>query len=232
MIDFHSHILPGIDDGARDFEESVLMVRALASEGFSTILATPHYINGTEYVSPRKQNEALIRKLQKAVRKFGVKLVLCNEIYIDEGILDLISKGLVRPVGKSRFLLVELPLSGRFPNYRDILLELIQEGYTVVLAHPERYTAFQDDFSLISELYEMGVLMQCNLGSILGKYGRSARRKVRKMAKEDLIFMFGSDAHRVFQEGYFKKAVAKFTKIYGAEKMNELMVLNPSKLTK
>ena len=232
MIDLHSHILPGVDDGARDFDESMEMIRALKAEGFSTILATPHYINETEYNSSRKKNESLIRKLEVLAKDLGVKLVLSNEIYIDERILDLISGGLIRPVGRAKFLLVELPLSGRFPNCRDILLELIQGGYTVVLAHPERYVAFQEDFSLILELFEMGVLMQCNLGSILGKYGRNTKRTVRKMAKEDLIFAFGTDAHRVFSEGYFKKAILKFKKIYGVEKMDKLMIENPGKLVK
>lgn len=230
MIDLHSHILPGVDDGARDFDESIKIIRALAGEGISSIVATPHYIKGTKYVSSREANEKIIKALKNKVSKenVSVRLELWNEVYIDEGILGLIETGEISLI--SKYLLVELPLSGKFPNYRDILLELIQNGYKVVLAHPERYASFQEDFSRILELDEMGVLMQCNLGSLVGKYGKKAKKTLKKMIKERLVFMFGTDSHREPKSGYFSKAIKKLAKYYNEGELEQVLTENSTKI--
>lgn len=232
MIDTHSHILPGVDDGARDFEESIKIIRTLASEGISSIIATPHYVEGTDYVSSRETNEKIIKALRQKVSKEGilVQLKLWNEIYIDEGILELIEAGKVSLI--SKYLLVELPLSGEYPNYRDILLELIQNGYKVVLAHPERYASFQEDFSRILELSEMGVLMQCNLGSLVGKYGKKAEKTLKKMIKERLVFMFGTDSHREPKSGYFSGIMKKLAKYYSDDELEQVLTKNSTKILK
>jgi protein-tyrosine phosphatase len=233
MIDIHSHILPGIDDGSRSIDETLEMLREAEKAGFKEIITTPHYFEGY-YEKDEETREQLINnvKAQMDIKKISVSLYVGNEIYITEDTMNNVKLRKASSLNSTKYVLVEFDLNARPMNMMNLIYRILKERCIPILAHPERYTAFQDDFSLISELSEMGVLMQCNLGSILGKYGRSARRMVRKMAKEDLIFTFGSDAHRVFQEGYFKKAEAKFTKIYGEEKMNELMVLNPRKLTK
>ena len=154
MIDLHSHILPGIDDGASDIEASMVLIRELAAGGVTDVFATPHYIDETIYTSPATANKKLVSKLKRLVKKEGLDICvhLGNEIYINRGILKLLKSGEISSLGSSKYLLVELPMGGDFPGYRDIFLELIRSGYNVVLAHPERYTSFQKDFSLIDEM--------------------------------------------------------------------------------
>ena len=121
-------------------------------------------------------------------------------------------------------------MGGDFPGYRDILLELIRSGYNVVLAHPERYTSFQKDFSLIDEMYEMGVLLQCNIGSFAGQYGKTAMKTARKMAKAKMIFGVGTDIHHPHGDGFVPAAIQKMGKYYNDTELSEILVGNPGKI--
>lgn len=212
--DLHSHILPGIDDGARTLDESVEMVRELADLGVRRVVATPHYMVETIYTSPRKENLKLVRKLQKRLDAEGilVEVLLGNEIYINEQIEELVSLGLVAPLDGSEYLLVELPMSGEYPGYKDILAELMSDGFKVILAHPERYATVQEDFGVVEELYDAGVLLQCNLGSFAGQYGKSAQKVAEKLVASGMVFGFGSDIHRVRGEKYWRKVRKKLRK--------------------
>ena len=234
MIDLHSHILPGIDDGAVDFETSVALVSELAAGGVTEVIATPHYIEETIYTSPRTANMKLLTTLRRHLKKAGipVKVHLGNEIYITPDILKLLKAREISPLGKatSKYLLVELPMNGKFPNYADIFLSLIRSGYKVVLAHPERYSSFASDFDLISELYDMGVLMQCNLGSFAGIYGKTVLKLVCRMAKEKMIFALGSDIHHVRGEKWMPAGLKKLSKFYSADELGELLEKNPKKV--
>lgn len=231
MIDLHSHILPGIDDGSPDFETSVALVSELAAGGVTEVIATPHYIEETIYTSPRAANMKLLTGLRRHLKKAGipVKVHLGNEIYITPKILELLKNREISPLGKasSKYLLVELPMNGKFPNYADIFLSLIRSGYKVVLAHPERYSSFAKDFSLISELCDMGVLMQCNLGSFAGIYGKTVLKLASRMAKEKMIFAFGSDIHHVRGGKWMGDAFKKLSKFYSDDELDDLFVKNP-----
>ena len=232
MIDLHSHVLPGIDDGAADVDASMVLIRELAAGGVTDVFATPHYIDETIYTSPAKTNKKLVSKLKTLVKKEGIniRIHLGNEIYIMPKILDFLKSGEISSLSGSKYLLVELPMGGDFPGYRDILLELIRSGYNVVLAHPERYTSFQKDFSLIDEMYEMGVLLQCNIGSFAGQYGRAAMKTARKMAKAKMIWGVGTDIHHPRGDGFVASAIQKMGKYYSDAELAEILVGNPGKI--
>lgn len=231
MIDLHSHILPGIDDGASTIEDSVELVRELASCGVSDVFATPHYVEETIYTSPKSVNLKLLSELQKRLDAEGidVNVHLGNEIYICKGIDGLVKAGTISAMNGGIYLLVELPMSGDYPGYRDILLELLRLGYKVILAHPERYTAFASDFSLITDLYEMGVLLQCNVGSFAGQYGKTVYKLARKLAKAKMIWGVGSDIHHV-HPGLLAAGLKKLSKYYSDEELSEILVGNPGKM--
>ena len=231
MIDLHSHILPGIDDGAAMMQDSIRLVKELESIGVSDIFATPHYVDETIYVSPRKDNLKLIDELQREIDKEGisVRLHLGNEVYITPRILQLVSEGEISTLGDTKNILVELPMSGEFPGYRDIMLELIRSGYHVILAHPERYSAFMSDYSLILDLHEMGVDFQCNLGSFAGQYGRGVFKLARRLAKEKMIWGMGSDIHHV-HPGLLENGKKKLARFYTEDELNEILVNNPKKI--
>ena len=232
MIDIHSHILPGIDDGAGTLNDSVKIVRELAKYGIDNIIATPHYVNETNFMSPRVQNAQLLMDLRQRLITEGIetKIFLGNEIYIDQNILDLLKRGKITTLANSRYLLVELPLNDEFPNYEDILRDLIDSDYKVILAHPERYTIVQKDYEVAKNLSKMGILFQCNMGSMTGKYGKSAKKLAKRLAKDKMIFTFGSDVHHYGRSEYLLKAFKKLGKYYSRDEMKKLLVTNPAKI--
>lgn len=234
MIDIHSHILPGIDDGAKTLTDSVEIVRDLARFGVTDVIATPHYICETNYISPRGENLVLLGKLRQALADEGtdIRVYLGNELFIDNIIYDLLKKGKISTMAGSEYLLVELPLNEEFPNYEDIFLELMNNGYKVILAHPERYGIVQKDYEIVKNLYNQGVLLQCNLGSLIGKYGNGAKKTIKKLIRDKMIFAFGSDIHhlsRVDRSSQIKKKLAKY---FSDEELKKILETNPKKLIK
>lgn len=233
MIDVHSHILYGIDDGSRNIEESISIIRNYNLMGIKDIVATPHYINNSSYISDKKNNINIINTLKKELVKNNIdtNLYLGNEIYIDENIEDLLKKGIISSLNDTKYLLVELPMSGEKDNYYDIFIDLINCGYKVILAHPERYISFQKDFNRIYELNDIGVLFQCNIGSILGEYGRNAKKTLKRLLKEDLVYVFGTDIHRDKKDYKFiLKGKNKLLKYISNEKFKELTEENTKKI--
>ncbi|MBR3164188.1 hypothetical protein IKF15_02695 [Candidatus Saccharibacteria bacterium] len=231
MIDLHSHLLPGIDDGSRSFEESLEIARGLAEHNISDLFLTPHYIADSSYVNSRANNKKLLTAFQKQLddAQIDIKLYLGNEIYITPNIKSLLRRRQISPLGgpNSRYLLIELPMSGRFPSYRDIFRDLIDEGYHVVLAHPERYRAMQENPQLLLDLYDDGVLFQCNLGSILGQYGRHAKKTMKFLLKRDLVFAFGTDIHHPRDYREITKAQIRLRRYLSIERILELINDNP-----
>lgn len=232
MIDLHSHVLPGIDDGARTFENSIDIIRELSEQGVTDLVATPHYICDTIYISPKEENEKLLSELKQKLEENGlnINVYLGNEIYIDETIKPLLDSKTISTLADSEYTLVEFPLNDAYPNYEDILGDLMQSGYKVVLAHPERYAITQRDFQILKDLYDMGVLMQCNLGSFLGKYDKGAEKTAIKLAKERMIFGFGTDIHHARRDDGISKATKKLKKYYNERELNKLLIENPRKV--
>ena len=231
MIDLHAHILPGIDDGASDISKSVDLIRELAGVGVTDAFVTPHFVDETIYTSSRAHNLELLSEVQNqaALSGLNVKLRIGNEIYITPKILEYLETGLISTLGGSSYILVELPMSGDFPGYEDIFLALIRAGSHVVLAHPERYTSFQDDFGLIYNLRDMGVLFQSNVGSFAGQYGKTVFKMVRRLAKERMIFAMGSDIHHV-RPGLLADGLKRLGKFYKGAELDEILVGNPGKI--
>ena len=234
MIDLHSHVLPGIDDGAKTFENSIAIIRELSEQGVTDLIATPHYICDTIYTSPRSDNTKLLEQLQQKLKEEGIDInvYLGNELYIDESIRKLIENKTVSSLADSEYVLLEFPLNNAYPNYEDIIGDLIQSGYKVVLAHPERYAITQNDFQILVDLYDMGVLMQCNLGSFLGKYDKHAEKTAVKLAKNKMIYGLGSDIHHVRRDGGILKAIKRLKKYYREDELDKLLNENPRKILK
>lgn len=155
---------------------------------------------------------------------------LGNEIYINDNISELIERGEISPLAGGKYLLVELSLSGEYPNYEGIFDDLIRKGYKVILAHPERYSSVQNDFSKVENLAKMGVLFQCNLGSIVGQYGKHAKKTLKKLAKAKMIFAFGSDIHHPHATDEILLAKKKLSKYYSREELETVLYENPRKI--
>ena len=232
MIDIHSHILPGIDDGARTLAESVELVRELYQQGVTDIIATPHYIEETIFTSPRVDNANLLVALKQKLVEEGIKarIYLGNEIYINGNVAELIEAGEISTLADSKYLLLEIPMNGEYPNYEDFLGDLMERGYKVILAHPERYSIVQENYEIAQNLREMGILFQCNLGSIVGKYGKEVQKLVKKLAKDKMIFTFGTDTHHLGRNSYLGLAKKKLLKYYTEDELKQLLIKNPAQI--
>ena len=228
MIDIHSHLLYGVDDGAKTIDESVDIIRNLYKNGITDIILTPHYIEYSSYNSNKKSNLEKLDSLKQELKEKGinVNLYLGNEIYINNNILSLLKKGEISSLNDSKYLLIELPMSGKYDNYIEIFKELIENGYKVILAHPERYNTFKKDINLIYELKNIGILMQCNIESILKIYGKDAYKTIKKLAKNKLINFIASDIHHKKDYEYINKARNKFKKYYSDSEIDDLLSNN------
>ena len=197
MIDFHTHILPNIDDGARNIEETLYLIQEAQKVGFEAIIATSHYMEGyyeTDVSGREIWINAIYQKLKK--ENFDIKLYLGNEIYLSDNIISLLEEGQASTINDTSYVLFEMPLNIEPLNLYNVVYEMIQSKLVPILAHPERYTFVQQDPELIYDLIQKGVLMQSNYASILGYYGLKAQIIVKKLLENNMVHFLGSDVHR------------------------------------
>jgi protein-tyrosine phosphatase len=217
MIDFHSHILPGVDDGFKSMDDSLEELKIASEEGITDIVLTPHYICDSSYSSSASDNKKIFNKLVKQKDKLGinVNLYLSNEIYINDNIDKLIKSKKINPIN-NKYLLIELPLNNNLINAENIIFDLISKGYKVILAHPERYMIFKKDRKRIDKYLSMGVMLQGNYKSLFGKYGKEAKKLLKYLLKTKKITFLGSDIHK--NESYRIKSLSFRLKIMGLKK--------------
>ena len=228
MIDFHSHILPTIDDGSRNMEQTVEILKEAKNAGFNKIISTSHYME--EYYNiDEKQRKKLIEEVKE--QNQGIELFLGSEIYVTGNIVELLKNQKASTINNSKYVLFELPLNTKEIIAKEVIYRLIENNYVPIIAHPERYKYVQENIEYIMELVDMGALLQSNYGSIIGMYGRKAESTVKKLLKEDSVQFLGSDVHREKQV-YDKipKILKKLNKIVSKEKIDELTIINPQKV--
>ena len=232
MIDIHSHILNGIDDGAKNIAESLEIIKWLSNIGYDSIILTPHYIKDSKYAETKKDNIIKLETLKKSLKEenINVDLYLGNEIYIDDNILSLLEKQEISTLANSKYVLIELPMSGYHGYYKDIFRDLIKNGYIVILAHPERYISFQNDFNKLIELYNMGVLLQGNINSILGYYGNSAEKAIKKLLKNHMLTYLSTDIHHLNEDYSFEKVKNKTLKYISIDYWEDLVTNKARKI--
>ncbi len=231
MIDFHSHILPGIDDGSKNLEQSIAMVNEAKKVGFTKIISTSHYMENY-YECNEKNRKELLEQVQKNVN--GIELCLGNEIYITNNIIELLQNGQASSINGTKYVLFEFPLITTRPmNDKEVIYRLVENGYIPIIAHPERYPFIQENPDYLFELEEMGALFQANYGSIIGMYGLKAKKTLKILLKNNLISFFGSDVHRP-EQVYNKmpKIIKKLKKIISNEEFEEFTEINPEKVLK
>ena len=204
MTDVHSHIMFNVDDGCTDIDESIELIRNMKKIGFDNIILTPHYISGTEYKSnhyrvPNSVKIDRLKKLQDVLsrEKIDINLFLGNEIFISNDIVDLIEKDEIHPLANTNYILVEFAFNNVLLNFQDVLYEIENKGYTPIIAHPERYSYFHRNYKLVDDLRKDGVLFQCNYSSILGYYGRNAKKLMKYMLKKQYVDYLGTDIHHI-----------------------------------
>ncbi len=229
MIDFHTHIIPNIDDGSRSVEETFNLIKEAKEAGFEGIILTSHYIENY-YETDAPERDVWVKAISDSLKAKGIEtnLYLGNEIYISANIMDLLINRKASTINNTSYVLFEMPLNAEPMNLYDVIYSLQENKLVPVLAHPERYSFVQKEPELIYDLIQKGVLMQANYGSILGQYGENAKMIVKKFLENDMIHFLGSDVHR--QNSIYKKipqALEEIRKIIGEEKLEKLTTTNP-----
>lgn len=197
-VDMHCHVLPGIDDGAKNVEESIAIILALKKLGYSKIIATPHIYK--EYYPNTKETiqdalDKLLYEVEK--RSIDINIQASAEYMIDEHLEELIERNELLPFGDENYILLEFPFFSAPYNYKEIFFKLQTLGYQPILAHPERYTYWSKDIKKFSEISESGVILQLNMLSLEGHYGKQVRRNAISLIERGLIQFLGTDAHNI-----------------------------------
>ena len=230
MIDFHSHIIPSIDDGSKSVEETFNLMKEAQKAGFDKVLSTSHYMEGY-YEVENREREVWINAINEKLYQNGINIhiYLGNEIYITDNIIKLLEEGKASTVNNTSYVLFEMPLNAEPFNLYDVIYQMQQNKIVPILAHPERYSFIQKDAELMYDLIEKGVLMQANYGSIIGQYGKKAQKTVKKFFTNNMIHVLGTDAHR-YNTIYprIPYALNEIEKIIGTEKLEELTNTNPN----
>ncbi len=192
--DIHSHLVPAIDDGSDSIETSLTLIRGLMSLGYQHIITTPH-IRPDYFPNTREIITSNFQKLKAAVKAAGleVELDVAAEYFVDYEFGTTIEAGDLLTL-KGNFVLVEISTFSPPPNLFDSIFKLRIKGYQPVLAHPERYGYYSrpEDFQ---KFKDFGCLLQVNLLSLSGHYGRPVKETAYKLLKEGLVDFLGTDMH-------------------------------------
>ena len=230
MIDIHSHILPGVDDGSKNMAETLGIVRQLHDSGFKTLIATPHVLEGRGFLSVA-EILAVTEQVRACVAEAGIPVEILPgaENYIFPDMAKWAREGRLMTLGNGgKYLLVELPMN-ELPHYTDqVFFELQVLGLTPVLAHPERYLGLFEEPERLLDWAKKGILFQLDFRSLSGHYGPQPKRLAELMLQSDLIHVLGSDAHRVsHSEQTYPEALRSIEKLVGKKRLEELALINP-----
>lgn len=232
MIDIHSHIIPNVDDGARNVEETFNILKEAQEAGFTDVILTSHFL--LNYYETNAQELIFWKeKLQEVLKKQGTKINLHSgmEIYITNQMEELLENKKILTLANSRYMLIELPLATNVKYFDYVVYYLEAKGIKPIIAHPERYKCVQKDPDIVEEYIEKGCLIQCNYGSIVNLYGREAEKTIKTLLKKNQVHFLGSDVHR--ENGTYLiilDAIKKIRKIIGENKINEITTINPKKI--
>ncbi len=233
LVDVHSHILPGIDDGSPDVETSLKMIEALQSQGARAIVLTPHYYSDSiSYEDFVARRDNALHLLEKSLPPGSPKLIPAAEVYITKYLLNNSNLDALK-IGNTDYALIEHPFSCDFSQETyDRLLSLNYDyGIKPILAHIERYPAFMDDGDLLDSYIEMGCIAQVNISSFVDS-SRSLRKKLFKYLESGRIHLIGTDCHNLSsRKPDFETGVNAIIKKCGAEAV-DLLERNANILTK
>lgn len=197
MIDIHSHILPGIDDGPGTMEETLEMAWAYEQAGFDTVIATPHHIPGTSWNVPADAVRKLVAHVNRILVHEGirVRVVPGMEVGLASEVPRLLSEKALLTLAGSPYLLLETPFQRLPLNWEQTVFELAALGYKVVWAHPERCGQLQNEPEHVRRMLEVGCFLQVNWGSILGHNGSETGTFAREMLRRGWVHCMATDSH-------------------------------------
>lgn len=228
FVDIHAHILPGVDDGARDLSQSLALLKHAGSQGIGAVLLTPHY-RGRYHSNVRGKLTAIFEELCEAAKIEcpGMELYLGCEVGYELDVSEKITDGTVLSLNNTRYVLLEFQEKSFRSRIMDGVLEVLNFGYIPIIAHAERYEAFRNRPQLVEEVAELGALIQINAQSVLGKLGFGIKRYCHKLLKAHLVHFVATDAHDLKERRpELKSCYQLIRKKYGQAYADALFIRN------
>ena len=229
LVDTHCHILPEVDDGAKNMEETRQMLQEAYEDGIRYIIATPHHHPRRGRKSPKQLRRQLKLVREEAAQISGeLRIYLGTEIYFGQDIPERLREEQILTMNRTRYVLVEFSPGDPFEYMCQGIQQIQMKGYDVILAHIERYQCMYKNIENAEHLKHMGVRIQVNADSITGESGWKAKRLVRRLIDERLVFCVGTDAHDPKRRPpRMKKAAEYVEKKCGEDYARRIFFSNP-----
>lgn len=196
FIDIHTHILPGVDDGAANLQEACQLVRMARQDGTQALFLTPHYRGDEGEHSVLKLQEIFSQLRERVAREMpDVQLYLGTEIRFDTDVPEKLLQGRLLPMGGSDFVLLEFGIQAMKSQILMAVSETLRYGFIPIVAHGERCRAFYTQTALVDEVRHLGGYIQVNADSVMGVHGFSVKRFCHKLLKAQKVDFIATDAH-------------------------------------
>lgn len=239
MIDIHSHIIFGVDDGPATIEESIELIKLAKNQGVRIIVATSHRRKGM-FETPEKVIKANFIKLKEVVQEKYPDLRLCygGELYYSKSLMEKLEKRKVPSLNASRYILLEFSMNTPWKDIQKAVNEVNLLGLTPVLAHIERYDALAFNADRVNELIDKGCMTQVNSShvlkpSLIGDRSKEFKKRVEFFLENDLVHCVASDMHNTTTRPPFMKEAYQFVKKeYGEDRAKALFKKNPLMILK
>lgn len=205
-VDVHSHLIPGIDDGAQTIEDSIELLQSFIQLGYKKVITTPHVMSDFYKNTPEIILSGL-EKVRAAIKEQGLAIEIdaTAEYNLDADFEPLIQQKKLLTFGDN-YVLFELPFFQEPPMLNDIIWKLKSQGYQPVLAHAERYNFWHKSYDKIEEIRDRGVAIQLNINSLTGHYGPDVKKVGEWMVDQNLVDLVGSDCHNMNHIGLLNQA--------------------------
>lgn len=220
FVDIHSHLLPGIDDGAKNLDNSIELIAKMASYGIKNFITTPHVL-GDVYPNSSETIQQKLEEVKDELKRRNmndISIKASAEYMMDEQFSERLKINDILPL-KDNYILVEMSYFNAPLNLYEILFEIQLKGYKPILAHPERYNFYHNDFESYYKLKKAGCLFQLNLLSLTEQYGKNVQNISSRLLKENLYDFVGTDTHHHNHLNLLPKIGTKKTK----EKISHLL---------
>ncbi len=228
-VDLHAHWVPGIDDGVKTLDDGLALLSGLRALGFSTCVATPHMRPGM-FDNDAARLRAAYGEIERAHRGRDdlPRIALSSEHWLDDVVFTRLLRGEALPYPGSTAALVELPPEAFPVSLSRCVFELRQRGLRPVLAHPERYAPVWSDDEVLTPLLDAGVVLQLDLCSLVGKYGRRPQKAAEKLLADGAYYLAATDAHRPHDLAEVGPAIERLHALAGSDEARFLLSDGPS----
>lgn len=194
-VDMHSHLLPALDDGSQNIDDSIRFIKELHQLGYRKFICTPHiisdmYPNNKETIHPAY--ELVVERLKE--ENVNVEISYAAEFMVNADFDKIIKDGKLLTFGKN-YVLIEMSYMAASPNIKEVIFDLIMKGLQPVLAHPERYSYYHNNYNAIQDFKDAGCLLQVNILSLSGMYGKEVKRMAEALIQDKMISFAGTDLH-------------------------------------